>query len=89
MFAWGKLHGADGLLSRFKGVPPFPAAATPALGATVGSMISSMAFGFMTLERDGANWKIVERDTRGAPRAVCTLANGKAACTPVLPSAPQ
>jgi hypothetical protein len=65
---------------------PLPARATPAPGATISAMLSASSFGFVTAEREGANWRMTARDAKGAPTALCTLVAGKASCLPVLAS---
>ena len=62
---------------------PLPATATPAPGAIIEAMVSSNAFGFMTMEADGAGWTMVARDAHGKPMTTCTLRARKAACTPL------
>jgi len=64
---------------------PLPAGATPAPGATIGALLSAASFGFVTAEREGATWRMIPRDAKGAPIALCTLGAGKASCLPVLP----
>jgi hypothetical protein len=62
---------------------PLPAAATPAPGAVVEHTVSTNAFGFMTIEPDGSQWKMVARDVRGVPMTTCTLFERRATCDPV------
>jgi hypothetical protein len=61
---------------------PFPPNATPAPGAIVDDIASTNAFGFVTMERDGARWAMIARDMRGAAMTACTLAARKVACVP-------
>jgi hypothetical protein len=61
---------------------PFPAAAMPAPGAVVTGLVATDRFGFMTMERDGAGWRMTARDARGAPMTACALSGRKAGCTP-------
>ena len=63
---------------------PLPASATPAPGAVVAHLTSTNAFGFMTIEPDGSQWKMVARDVRGVPMTTCILRDTKVACTPAL-----
>ena len=37
----------------------------------------------MTMERDGARWRIIAHDARGAPQISCTLQERQATCVPV------
>ena len=60
-----------------------PPGTTPAPGAVVASMVATNRFGFMTMERDGAGWRMVARDARGLPMTSCTLLERRATCTPV------
>ncbi len=62
---------------------PFPAGLQPAPGAVVADMVASNRFGFMTMERDGARWRIEARDVRGALLTSCALEERRAACAPV------
>ena len=61
---------------------PFSPGAMPAPGAVVERTVSSDAFGFMTMEREGANWKLTARDTRGTALTTCVLADKKIGCAP-------
>jgi hypothetical protein len=61
---------------------PFPQGLAPAPGAVVESLVSGITFGFMTMEREGARWKLTAFDTRGATMTTCTLAAKKIACVP-------
>ncbi|SFI37740.1 Calcineurin-like phosphoesterase [Collimonas sp. OK307] len=60
---------------------PFPADVTPAPGTTLESIAHTNTFGFMTMERDGADW-IFKVYTRGGEKmAMCTMpAPGKIHC---------
>ena len=64
---------------------PLPPGTTPAKGAVVAGIVASNRFGFMTIERDGARWRMVAHDVRGAPMATCTLSERRAACDPIAP----
>ena len=59
---------------------PFPPGLTPAPGAIVASLTAISEFGFSTMERSGAGWRLVARDRRGTPMATCTLVATKANC---------
>ncbi len=61
---------------------PLPAGTTPAPGAVVASIVATNRFGFMTMERDGARWRMVAHDARGAPMTTCTLFERRASCDP-------
>lgn len=62
---------------------PFPAGAAPAPGAVVAELVASTRFGFMTMERDGAGWRLQAWDANGQPMTSCTLGRRKASCTPI------
>ena len=62
---------------------PLPAGTTPAPGAVVAALVASNRFGFMTMERDGARWRLVAHDVRGAPMTSCILFERRATCEPV------
>jgi hypothetical protein len=62
---------------------PLPSGATPAPGAIVASIVATNRFGFMTMERDGARWRMVARDVRGRPMTSCTLFERRASCAPM------
>jgi hypothetical protein len=64
---------------------PFPPGTTPAKGAVVAGIVASNRFGFMTMERDGARWRMIAHDVRGAPMAACTLSERRAACDAIVP----
>jgi len=59
---------------------PVPAGLTPAPGAIVAGITAISEFGFSTMERSGAGWRLVSRNARGAPLATCTLAGKSATC---------
>ena len=62
---------------------PLPPGATPAPGAVVESVVASDRFGFMTIERDGARWRMIAHDVRGEPMIACTLSERRALCDPI------
>ena len=59
---------------------PLPAGTTPMPGAVIASLVATNRFGFMTMERDGARWRMVAHDARGAPMISCTLLERRATC---------
>lgn len=59
---------------------PFPMSAVVAPGAVVGELVTTTRFGFMTMERDGAGWRMQAWDVDGTPLTKCTLAARKIAC---------
>ncbi len=61
---------------------PLPAGTTPAPGAVVANLVATNRFGFMTMERAGAAWRMVAHDARGAPMIACTLFERRATCDP-------
>jgi len=64
---------------------PLPAGTTPAPGTVVAALVASNRFGFMTMERDGARWRLVAHDVRGAPMTSCILFERRATCEPASP----
>ena len=64
---------------------PLPRGTTPMAGAVVAGLVASNRFGFMTMERDGARWRMTAHDVRGAPLYACTLAERRATCAPAPP----
>ena len=66
---------------------PFPAGKEPAPGAVVAEIVSSTRFGFMTMERSGAGWRMQAWDARGQPLTSCTLGERNARCAPIADSA--
>ena len=66
---------------------PFPGGATPAPGAVVAAILSTTRFGFVTMERAGAGWRLQAFDADGAPLTTCTLAARKTDCTPLAAGA--
>jgi hypothetical protein len=63
---------------------PLPTGSSPAPGAVMASLVATHRFGFMTMERDGARWRMVAHDARGAPMISCTLFERRAACDPSI-----
>jgi hypothetical protein len=61
---------------------PLPAGRTPMPGAIIASLIATNRYGFMTIERDGAGWRMVAHDARGVPMISCTLFERSAKCDP-------
>jgi hypothetical protein len=59
---------------------PLPAGTTPMPGAVIASLVATNRYGFMTMERDGARWRMVAHDVRGAPMISCTLFLRRATC---------
>ena len=59
---------------------PLPAGVVPAPGTAISSIVATNRFGFMTMERDGARWRIVAHDARGAALYRCTLEGRQAVC---------
>ena len=64
---------------------PLPAGTTPMPGAVIASLVATNRFGFMTIERDGARWRMVAHDARGAPMISCTLFERRATCDSAPP----
>ena len=62
---------------------PFPASAQTAPGAAVAAMVTTTQFGFMTMERNGAGWRMQAWDAAGQPLTSCTLGERRAQCTPL------
>ncbi len=63
---------------------PFPAGLMPAPGAKVDMITSTNRFGYMTMEPDGARWRMTVRDVRGVPMSGCMLTGKRIDCAPVL-----
>jgi hypothetical protein len=59
---------------------PLPAGVVPAPGTSMSTLIATNRFGFMTMDRDGARWRIVANDARGTPLIVCTLVERQVSC---------
>ena len=59
---------------------PLPAGVLPAPGTAMSTLVATNRFGFMTMDRDGARWRIVAHDARGVPLFVCTLVERQASC---------
>lgn len=59
---------------------PLPTDATPMPGAVIASLVATNRYGFMTIERDGARWRMVAHDAHGAPLISCTLLERRAKC---------
>ena len=65
---------------------PLPPGTTPASEAVVAGIVASNRFGFMTIERDGARWRMVAHDFRGTPMTTCTLSERRAICDAIAPA---
>src|SRR5207248_1169162 len=66
--------------------PVLAFAANPARpGAAVAYIVASSRFGFMTMERDGARWRMLAHDVHGRPMLSCTLFERKASCEAIAP----
>jgi hypothetical protein len=61
---------------------PLPAGTTPMPGAAIASLVATNRFGFMTIERDGAGWRMIAHDARGVPMISCSLFERRAQCDP-------
>ena len=48
----------------------------------ISGIVATNRFGFMTMERDGARWRMVAHDRDGAPQISCTLQERQASCVP-------
>jgi hypothetical protein len=59
---------------------PLPPGVVPAPGTVMSTLVATNRFGFMTMERDGAGWRMVAHDARGKPLIVCTLVERQASC---------
>ncbi len=57
-----------------------PAGVVPAPGTAIAGIVASNRYGFMTMERDGARWRMVAHDARGVPQISCTLQERQATC---------
>jgi hypothetical protein len=49
------------------------------------TLVATNRFGFMTMDRDGARWRIVAHDAHSVPLFVCTLVERQASCAAALP----
>jgi len=61
---------------------PLPPGVVPAPGTVMAGLVATNRFGFMTMERDGARWRMVAHDARGSPLISCTLDDRRASCAP-------
>ncbi len=68
---------------------PFPPGRQPAPGAVIAELVTSTQFGYMTMERSGAGWRMQAWDVRGAPLTSCTLGERRAQCTPIADPNPK
>ena len=62
---------------------PLAPGVVPAPGTAIAGIVATNRFGFMTMERDGARWRMVAHDRDGAPQIACTLQERQASCLPV------
>lgn len=59
---------------------PFPADLPPAPGVVLDRIAHSVTFGFMMMERDGANWRTTAYDRDGRAMLHCALAGRRLTC---------
>ncbi len=62
---------------------PLAPGVVPAPGAVISGIVATNRFGFMTMERDGARWRMIAHDRDGTPQVECTLDERQARCLPV------
>ncbi|MFO1415162.1 MAG: metallophosphoesterase [Burkholderiales bacterium] len=62
---------------------PFPSVPGPSPGAVVANLLADSHFGFVTMERAGAGWRLQAFDAAGAPVTTCTLVARRSTCTPL------
>jgi hypothetical protein len=55
----------------------------PAPGTAIAGIVATKPFGFMTMERDGARWRMIAHDRDGTPQIACALQERQASCHPV------
>ena len=73
------------LLKELASAQPLPPGVVPAPGTVMAGLAATNRFGFMTMERDGARWRLVAHDVRGAPMTSCILFERRATCEPATP----
>jgi hypothetical protein len=61
---------------------PLTPGTTPLSGAVVSGIVATNRFGFMTMRRDGARWRMTARDAGGEAMATCVLFERRADCAP-------
>ena len=59
-----------------------PAGATPYKAAVVANFTTTNQYGFLTMEREGADWRMREWDRNGAMLTSCLLTGSKGKCSP-------
>lgn len=62
---------------------PFPAGLEPAPGAVVAELVASNRFGFLIMDRQGAQWQLEARDVQGRKLTACTLGARQLRCAPI------
>jgi len=62
---------------------PFPSGPGPAPGAVVARLLATTHFGFATMERTVAGWRLDAFDTHGAPVTTCMQAARRVECAPL------
>ena len=68
---------------------PFPKDARVAPAAVVDEIVAAARFGFMTMARDAAGWRMQAWDSSGKLLTKCSLAARKVACDPIAGSPPK
>ena len=61
---------------------PLAPGVVPAPGTVIAGIVATNRFGFMTMERDGARWRMIAHDRDGTPQISCTLEDRQASCVP-------
>lgn len=74
--------GNSGSYRDFALPSPLPHGAEPAAGAVVQEFASNREFGFASLQRQGADWLLTERDVEGRAVMRCTLHGAVCHCVP-------
>jgi hypothetical protein len=61
---------------------PLAPGVVPAPGTVIAGIVATNRFGFMTMERDGARWRMIAHDRDGVPQIACALDERQATCAP-------
>jgi hypothetical protein len=61
---------------------PLQTGVVPTPGSVIEQIIASSRFGYVVMDRDGAGWKLTDRDTSGAVLSTCIITGKRAQCRP-------
>ena len=61
---------------------PLQPGVIPTPGSVIEQIVAHSPFGYVVMDRDGAGWKLLDRDTTGAVTSTCFIKGKRAECHP-------